>query len=53
MLQAKTQKSMDLATHGQPTPCKTTYALQIYSLWQALDLSLLSKILASMKMGGA
>jgi len=50
---------------GQPTPCKTICMLfpahlwvrefwpQIYSLSQALDWGLLSKILASMKMGGA
>ena len=49
----KTRWSWAQFQKGQPTPRKTTYAPQIYSLWQALDWGQLSKILASMKMGGA
>jgi len=58
----KTHWSQTQFQKGQPTPCKTTYAFphsplvrefwpQIYSLWKALDWGLLSKTLASTKMG--
>jgi len=60
----KTRWSQTQFQKGQPTPFKTTYAFphsplvrefwpQIYSLWKALDWGLLSKTLASTKMGRA